>query len=83
MQSSISMFDSGPGVFISMLKSPIAINIAQKMKFFIKDCFSRCDQICSFCKIVWCMVIASKHGVDSKINKLQYTCGPYVLTLLI
>ena len=27
------------------------INSAQKMKFFIKDFFSKCDQICSFLRI--------------------------------
>ena len=32
------------------------INTAQKMKFSIKDFFSKCDQIavfCGFCQIYW------------------------------
>ena len=34
-----------------ILKNFVQIYTAQKMKFSIKDFFSKCDQICSFLRI--------------------------------
>ena len=43
-----------PFLFESILNTPLSYSItftAQKMKFFIKDFVSKCDQICSFLRI--------------------------------
>ena len=47
--------DSNACVFrvsvVKFLRKPILQNTTQKMKFSIKDFFSKCDQICNFLRI--------------------------------
>ena len=68
-----------PFLFESTLNTPLSYSItftAQKMKFFIKDFVSKCDQICSFLRI-W------SHLLKKSLMENFIVCAVFYLKLQI